>query len=674
MPSKDIIERAEKLRAQLHRYSYEYHALDAPSVSDAVYDTLFAELKAIEAQYPELITPDSPTQRVGVAPIAKFEKVAHSSRMISLNDVFNREEVEAWLKRTRRLAPMMDEKVEFFVDIKMDGLACSLVYQDGRLQRAVTRGDGYIGEDVTSNVRTIASVPLLLHETPEFAQFRRGRTEVRGEIVMYKKDFEALNTQLAKEGKKTYANPRNLAAGTIRQLDPRITVERKLYFRAYDILRDNPDEISTNMRAYDILHGLGFIINKEAQVFHSLDELMDFAKIWEKKRLTLPYNTDGMVVKLNDRKLYAELGVVGKNPRGAIAYKYPAEEATTRIKDIFVSIGRTGAATPVAMLEPVVVVGSTVQMATLHNQDEVERKGVLIGDTVVVRKAGDIIPEVVQPLVELRSGTEQPFVMPTQCPECDTKLIRPEAEAVWRCPNPACPARMLRHIQHFASRSAMDITGLGEKNVEALLDAGLVGDPADLYALTKDQVLSLERFAEISATNLINAINEKRNPPFGKFLYALGIRHVGAQTAVDLANEFKTFAALQAATLEQLQAVEGVGDVVAESIVAWFEDPENQKLLQKFQKNGVVVQQVADTKPGKLTGVSFVITGSLSAMSRDEAADKIRELGGSFQSSVAKDTTYLVAGGSVGASKLAKAEKYGTKIIDEAAFLELLES
>ncbi|HEX6258286.1 MAG TPA: NAD-dependent DNA ligase LigA [Candidatus Saccharimonadales bacterium] len=672
MPNQ-AADRVKKLRDQLNQYSYEYHALDQPSVSDAVYDTLFAELKKLEAEHPELITPDSPTQRIGNVPISKFEKVEHRMRMISLNDVFSREEVEAWLRRTRKLAPQLDEAVEFFVDIKMDGLACSLIYQDGQLQRAVTRGDGFIGEDVTSNVRTIASAPLSLRRQKETELFLHGRTEVRGEIVMYKKDFEVLNVQLAKEGKKTYANPRNLAAGTIRQLDPRIVAERKLYFRAYDIIRDDSKEVPTNMFAYESLKKLGFIVNSERRVIHSLDELIEFATHWEEERLTLPYNTDGMVIKLNDRIIYEQLGIVGKNPRGAIAYKYPAEEATTKIKDIFISIGRTGAATPVAMLEPVVVAGSTVQMATLHNEDEVKRKGVLIGDTIIVRKAGDIIPEVVRPIEELRSGEEKPFIMPIYCPECNTKLVRPEDEAVWRCPNAACPARMLRHIQHFASKGALDITGLGEKNVEALLDAKLVHDPADLYTLKKEDVLALERFAEISANNLIVAINEKRNPPFHKFLFALGIRHVGAQTAVDLAHAFKTFPALQQATIEQLQAVEGIGDVVAESIVAWFEHPDNQKILEKFWKNGVEVKAESTKATGKLTGMSFVVTGTLNTMSREEAAEKIRTQGGVFQSSVGKDTTYLVAGGSVGASKLQKAEKYGTKIIDEVAFTKLLQ-
>lgn len=674
MNRQEPYERIAKLKSLLGQYAYEYHVYDNPSVDDAIYDSLFSELKKLEAEYPELVTADSPTQRVGEVPIAKFQKVDHASRMLSLNDAFSSEEVEAWFLRIRKLAPQLDDRVEFFADIKMDGLACSLVYENGVLVRAVTRGDGLIGEDVTSNVRTIKSVPLRLRESDGADKFLEGRTEVRGEIVMYKKDFEELNHKLEQEGKKTYANPRNLAAGTIRQLDPRLVADRKLYFLPYDILRDDPTELATNEYAYGILRQLGFRANTEARVIHSLEELHEFAASWEEKRHELPYNTDGMVIKLNDRELYRQLGVVGKNPRGAIAFKYPAEQATTRVKDIFVSIGRTGAATPVAMLEPVLVAGSTVQMATLHNEDEVKRKGVLIGDTVIIHKAGDIIPEVVEPIIALRSGTEKPFVMPEKCPECDTKLVRPEGEAVWRCPNPTCPAKTLRQIQHFASKGAMDIDGMGEKNVATLLDAGLIKDAADLYGLTKEQVLALDRFADVSATNLINAIAAKKNPPLAKFLFALGIRHVGTQTALDIAVHFGSFERIMSATIDELQSIEGVGERVAESIVAWFEEPEHQVLLQKFADYNVEPQTVdnAQQKDGPLTGKSFVVTGSLEVMDREAAADKIRALGGTFQTSVGKTTTYLVAGGKVGASKLVKAEKYGTEIIDEARLLEML--
>jgi len=660
--------RAEKLRQQLNEYAYEYYVLDAPSVDDAVYDSLLNELKSIEGANPEFITPDSPTQRVGGAPVKKFQKVEHATRMLSLNDVFSREEVEAWVKRTQKLAPEIDEKVEFFADIKMDGLACSLIYESGVLVRAVTRGDGLVGEDVTSNVKTIFSVPLRLQD---LRPFTNGRIEVRGEIVMNKDDFDRLNSQLKKDGKKIYANPRNLAAGTIRQLDPKVAASRKLQFRAYDLLIDDQQAIKTNLEAYQYLSKLGFIVNQDARVIHSIDELIDFAEQWEKKRLELPFNTDGMAIKLNDRKLYSQLGVVGKNPRGAIAYKYPAEQATTTVKDIFISIGRTGAATPVAMLEPVVIAGSTVQMATLHNQDEITRKDVRIGDTVVVQKAGDIIPEVVEPLVKLRAGSEIAFVMPTRCPECDTMLIRPEGESVWRCPNIACPARMLRHIQHFASKGALDIDGLGEKNVEALLSAKLIADPADLYKLRKNDLLKLDRFAELSADNLINAIDKKRQPHLGKLLFGLGIRHVGAQTALDLTQKFHSLEQLQGATIEDLHNIEGVGEVVAESIVAWFADIENQKMLEKFTQYNVR-PVIKKTKDGKLSGKSFAITGSLDSMSREEAADKIRLLGGTFQSTVGKNTDYLVAGGNVGESKLKKAQKFGTQVINETQLEEML--
>lgn len=660
--------RAEKLREQLNEYAYEYYVLDSPSVDDAIYDSLLSELKKIEEEYPKAITPDSPTQRVGGAPVKKFQKVEHVSRMVSLNDVFNREEVEAWFKRTQKLAPEIDGRVEFFADIKMDGLACSLVYEDGFLVRGVTRGDGLIGEDVTSNIKTIPSIPLKLKVLKNFSQ---GRTEVRGEIVMFKSDFEKLNIQLEKEGKKIYANPRNLAAGTIRQLDPRVVAERKLQFRAYDLLRGDVSEVATNEQAYSDLKKLGFIVNKDARVIHSIDELVKFADSWAEKRFDLPFNTDGMAIKLNDRKLYAELGIVGKNPRGAIAYKYPAEQATSVVKDVFVSIGRTGAATPVAMLDPVVIAGSTVQMATLHNEGEIKRKDVRIGDTVVVQKAGDIIPEVVEPLVKLRSGDEKEFIMPSTCPECDTKLVRPEGEAVWRCLNIACPARMLRHIQHFASKGALDIDGLGEKNVQALLNAQLIVDPADLYKLTKDEVLKLERFADLSADNLINAITNKRRPQLHKFLFGLGIRHIGAKTALDLTNHFQSLEAIKNTTIDELNQVEGVGEIVAESIVAWFSDPENRKILEKFENFGVK-PMFEKPKSGKLSNKNFVITGTLKSMSREAAADKIRELGGTFQSSVGKGTDYLVAGENVGESKLKKARSYDIEVIGEDKLKELL--
>ena len=660
-----------KLRELINDYRYHYHVLDESIMSEAAADSLKHELTQLEAQYPELITPDSPSQRVAGAPLPGFSTVTHSQRMLSLNDVFDANEVTAWEERITKLLPE-NAKLEYFVDIKMDGLACALVYEDGLLTRGITRGDGYVGEDVTANIRTIESIPLRLRKTKGFETFLTGRTEIRGEIVMYKQDFEALNKERAAEGKPLFANPRNTAAGTIRQLNPQLVASRKLHFRAYDILREVPADIPTHHYAYQALQALGFLVNKDAPVLKTTAALVDFANIWDEKRHSLPFNTDGLVVKVNDRSLYDRLGFVGKAPRAAIAYKYAAEQATTKVKDIFVSIGRTGAATPVAMLEPVVIAGSTVQMATLHNESEVLRKDIRIGDTVIVHKAGDIIPEVVEPLIKLRDGSEKPFKMPSHCPECNTKLIKAKAdEAVWRCPNDACPSRSWKRIEHFASKAALDIEGLGEKNVIALLNAELIKSPADIYTLKKEAVIQLDRFAEISASKLVAAIQTKKNPPLGRFLYGLGIRHVGVQTAIDLANEFKSLDVLASAKIDELSAVEGVGEVVAESIVEWFSEPRNQKLLTKFAANGVVPQKVAHVG-GPLSGKNFVVTGHLDALGRDEAAEKIRSLGGTFQSAVGKDTDYLVVGANVGASKLKKAESFGTKQIKEAELLKML--
>lgn len=667
----DAQKRILKLRDVINDYRYRYHVLDESIMDEAAADSLKHELTVLETQFPDLITPDSPTQRVAGAPLAKFTRAEHSSRMLSLNDVFNETEVQAW---ETRISKLVDDPAQYgyFMDIKMDGLACALVYDDGLLVRAITRGDGFVGEDVTMNVRTLDSVPLHLRANGSTTKFLQGRTEVRGEIVMYKADFEKLNVARAKAGQPLFANPRNTAAGTIRQLDPSLVAHRPLTFHAYDLRRDVPSEVPTHSFAYETLRALGFRANSQAKVVHSVKEVMKFAGTWEEKRTSLPFNTDGLVVKVNDRGVYERLGVVGKAPRAAIAFKYPAEQSTTKVKDIFVSIGRTGAATPVAMLEPVVVAGSTVQMATLHNEAEVQRKDIRVGDTVIIHKAGDIIPEVVEPLVKLRDGSEKSFVMPTHCPECNTKLSKAKAdEAVWRCPNIACPARSQRHIEHFASKGALDIDGMGEKNVQALLDAKLITDQADIYALTKEQLLSLERFAEISSSKLIAAIADKKNPPLARFIFGLGIRHVGTQTAIDLANHFHSLEKLGRATIDELSGVEGVGEVVAEAIVAWFEDPLNQKLLHKFSKLGVAPRAVQKTG-GPLEGKKFVVTGTLQTMGRDQAADKIRALGGTFQSSVGNDTDYLVVGDNVGASKLAKAAKLGTKQITEAEFLMLV--
>jgi len=662
--------RVRELRDLLNKYSYEYYVNDKPSVSDAIYDSLMDELKKIESSNPELITIDSPTQRVGNKLLDGFQKVRHQRRMVSLNDVFDKSEIEAWIKRTDKLMP--GQRHEFFTDIKMDGLACALIYVNGVLAQAVTRGDSFVGEDVTNNVRTIKNVPLRLHEAPGFEQFLRGRTEIRGEIVMLKRDFEELNKKQKALGQPEFANPRNLAAGTIRQLDPVLVAARPLHFRGYDILRDNDAEVPTNSFAYDALTALGIICNRQASVFTNLADVMNFVNDWDEKRHNLPFNTDGLVIKINDRALYDSLGMVGKNPRGAVAYKYAAEEATTIVRDIVISIGRTGAATPVAVFDPVVVAGTTVQHASLHNADEIARLDVRRGDTVVIFKAGDIIPQVQSVLKELRPDNSQlidyPAELKRQYPELE--FVRPEGEAVYRVKGLTGPLILKRALAHFASKGALDIDTLGEKNVEALVETGLVNDLADIYRLTKDDLLQLERFAEISAQKLINAIAAKKQPALERFLFGLGIRHVGAQTAIDLTNHFESIEKLSQATIDELCEVDGVGEIVAESIVAWFADEDNVKLLEKFASLGVTPQ--FSQKSDRLAGQSFVITGTLQSMGRDAAAEKIRKLGGTFQTAVAKDTIYLVAGGKVGASKLKKAEQYGTKIIDEQELLNMI--
>lgn len=663
--------RLKQLRDLINDYRYHYHVLDESIMSEAAADSLKHELAELETQYPDLITPDSPSQRVAGEPLPGFSQVRHTSRMLSLNDVFSREEVEAWAQRVQKLAP--NHKPEYFVDVKMDGLAVALWYQDGILERAVTRGDGFVGEDVTMNVRTIESVPTHLRDNPEFAHFLKGRTEIRGEIIIHKKDFEELNKRREKEGQPLYANPRNTAAGSIRQLDPKLAAARPLRFRAWDLLRDDPAEVPTNTLAYQAIRALGLAANGQTAMYADIDSLMKHAETWEKKRHDLPYNTDGLVIKLNDRALYAQLGVVGKAPRGAVAYKYAAEEATTIVQDIVLSIGRTGAATPVAVFDPVVVAGTTVQHASLHNADEIERKDIRIGDTVVIFKAGDIIPQVSRVLIELRPKSAKKFDMQKelarQYPELE--FVRPEGEAVYRVKGATTALLLKRAVGHYASKSAMDIDTLGEKNVIALVDAGLVKDMADIYAITKEQVLELDRFAEVSASNLINAIAAAKTPELPRFIYGLGIRHVGQQTAIDLAEHFGSIDKLAHATLDELMQVEGIGDVVAESILAWFADLDNEKLLAKFHDLGVNPHYESKAR-GPLHGKSFVITGTLELMGRDEAADKIRALGGTFQSSVGKDTSYLVVGKNVGAGKLAKAEKLGTKQISEQELLELI--
>jgi DNA ligase (NAD+) len=663
-------ERVEKLRIAINDYRYHYHVLDESTMSEAAADSLKHELSQLETEYPELITPDSPTQRVAGKALDKFTKVTHRTRMISLADVFDGDEIAAWIERMQKTLPGVSN--EYLCDIKMDGLACSLVYQDGVLQQAVTRGDGLVGEDVTMNVRTIKNVPLRLRGNQKFAAFLRGRTEIRGEIVMYKQDFAKLNEQREKAGEPLFKNPRNLAAGTIRQLDPQLVAARPLHFVGYDIIRDDWDDVPTIAYGYSAMYELGIETSKQTQVVHGKAEIIDYVTHLGEIRAGLKFNTDGAVVKLNDRAQFEALGIVGKTPRAAVAFKFAAEEATTIVKDIVISIGRTGAATPVAVFDPVQVAGTTVQHASLHNADEIARLDVRRGDTVIIFKAGDIIPQVQSVVLELRprdsAAIDYEEELKRQYPELE--FIRPEGEVVYRVKGLTGDLILKRSLEHFVSKGALDIDTFGEKNVVAVIDAGYVNNLADIYRLTKEKLLQLDRFGDISATKLIDAIAATKNPPLERFVYGLGIRHVGVQTAIDLVNHFGSLDALMHATIDELEGIGGIGKVVAESIAAWFADEDNLALIDEFTKLGVAPH--FEKKTGKLLGKNFVVTGTLESMGRDEAADAIRALGGTFQTAVAKDTTYLVAGGKVGASKLKKAEQYGTKVINEAELLALL--
>ena len=679
MTEADARRRIEELRRQLNKYSYEYYVLDEPSVDDAIYDSLYGELKQLEHDYPNLITPDSPTQRIAAKPLDKFEKFTHTRRMISIIDTFSDEEAYEWMNRAKSYAEknlggsavQKLSETKYWLDDKMDGLACSLHYLDGVLVRAVTRGDGLVGEVVTSNVRTIGTVPLRLNDDEVFSH---GETEVRGEIIMLTADFEELNRQLIETGDKPFANPRNLAAGTIRQLDPRVAASRKLEFHAYDLLRDDPSEVSTNEFAYQKLANLGFKVNPQAHLESTFADAIDYAHCFRTEiQPTLPFNTDGLVIKVNDRELYDQLGIVGKYPRGVIAYKYPAETATTKVRDIVLSIGRTGAVTPVAVFEPVQLAGTTVQHATLHNADEIERLDVRIGDTVVIYKAGEIIPQVESVITDLRPADASPFnfeqAMHEQYPEL--QFERPDGEAVWRVKNLGDATEVLvQAVKHFASRQALEIDGLGERNVELLVKHGLIGDVADLYTLRITDIAKIERFGELSATNLVQAIKSRMSLPLDRFIYALGIRHVGAKTATDIAKHFGTMDKFVNATVDQLESISGVGKIVAESIMGWLSDEDNIKLLEKLTNLGVAPQPIQ--VGGKLDGLSFVITGTLTTMSRDEAMSQIKSLGGNFQTSVGKTTDYLVMGEKAGNSKRIKAEQLGTKVINESELLKLL--
>lgn len=656
-------QRVIKLREIINDYRYHYHVLDESIMSESAADSLKHELSQLEEAYPDLITPDSPTQRVAGRPLDKFTKVKHAQRMISLADVFSEDEVREWYERNQKLVP--GAKFEFFTDIKMDGLACSLHYENGVLKKAVTRGDGLVGEDVTMNVRTIENVPLKLRgdNIPE-------KVEARGEIIIFKKDFDTLNEKQAKMGEKPFANPRNLAAGSIRQLDPKIAASRPLKFMAYDLVEPN---LPTHKEAYDQLRAFGFQTSMQDNVFDSLSKVFQEIKHLGETRQNLPFNTDGMVIKINDRAIYQKLGIVGKTPRAAVAFKYPAEESTTKVRDIVISIGRTGAATPVAILDPVVVAGSTVKHASLHNADEIARLDIRIGDTVIIYKAGDIIPQVKEVLLTLRPENSKPFnyeeALKEQYPELEFE--RPSGEVVYRVKGETSDLILKRSLEYYASKPALNIEGLGEKNVVALVDSKLVQGVPDLYRLTVGKVASLERFAELSAKNLVDAIEKSKTAPLPKFITALGIRHVGGQTAIALANKFHSLDALSSAEEEDLLSIPDIGKIVAESILAYFADEDNLKMLSELKELGVA-PTYNDTSTLPLAGKSYIISGTLEGYGREEAEDLLRNLGATVTSSVTKNTTALILGEKPGKSKTEKAEKLGIPTINADGFKKLI--
>lgn len=657
MTKTEAAQRIHRLRKEIDTYRYQYHVLNALEISEAALDALKHQLYTLEQQYPDLITPDSPTQRVAGEPLPGFKKVTHSEPMLSIEDAFSFEEVEEWLARMMKLEPR--GHFDFYAELKMDGLAVSLVYEDGHFIQGSTRGDGRVGEDVTQNLKTIEAIPLTLRKKIP------GRVEIRGEAYMTKSQLEKLNKKLKKAGEPELANPRNASAGSIRQLDPKIAASRGLSFYGYALYAELGTH--THEKAHAMIAELGVPTNPHNRHCKDLAEVRDFFEEIAKKRERLDYWIDGVVVNVNDDRLFGRLGVVGKTPRAMIAWKFPAEQGTTVVRDIIVSVGRTGALTPVAVMDPVHLAGTTVTHASLHNEDEIGRLGLKIGDTVIVEKAGDVIPKIIQVLPKLRTGKEKAFHMPAKCPICGSPVKRKEGEVATVCSNPNCFAQEMARLLHFVMSA--DIMGLGEKITEQLIQEGIALEPGDLYEMKPEDLLGLEGFAEVSSRKLYDEIQAHRNMPLDRFINALGIRHVGEETARDLARTFGSFERFRHASLEDLVNVEGIGDVVAESVVAFFKDHREAKRVDHLLKHVTPAHASTRKASGPLSGTSWVLTGSMDAMSRDEAKEKIRELGGDVSESVSKKTTYVVAGKDPG-SKRDKAEKLGVPILDEKGFLK----
>ncbi len=663
MDLQNTAEKIDELRSLLNQYGYEYYVLDKPSVPDAEYDRLMKELLELEEQFPELKTPDSPSVRVGGTVLDLFEKVVHRTPLLSLANAFNEQDLRDFDRRVRQ---SVGDDFSYVSELKIDGLAVSLRYEDGLFVQGATRGDGTIGEDITANLKTIQAIPLRLRENVSI--------EVRGEAYMPKRSFEVLNKTREERGEELFANPRNAAAGSLRQLDPKIAASRKLSVFLYSIGDIGESGVVTHSEGLDYLDRLGFKTNKERRKCRTIEEVIEYVNGWVEKRPHLPYEIDGIVIKVDSLEQQAELGTTAKSPRWAIAYKFPAEEVVTTLLDIELSVGRTGVITPTALLEPVKVAGSTVQRASLHNEDLIREKDIKIGDKVVVKKAGDIIPEVVNVLADQRTGNEVDFLMPTHCPECESELVRLVGEVALRCINPKCPAQIREGLIHFVSRDAMNIDGLGEKVISQLFAEKLIGDVADIYKLTSEQLLGLERMGEKSVTNLLKAIETSKGNSLEKLLFGLGIRHVGAKAAKTLAQQFGTMEQLAKASKEDLLAVNEIGNKMADSIVSFFEQEEAMELIKELVAAGLNMEYKgakpvsAQESDSLFAGKTVVLTGKLEQLSRNEAKEKIEALGGNVAGSVSKKTHLVIAGEEAG-SKLTKAQELGIEVWDEEKLL-----
>jgi len=664
----DTKTRYEELKSQIHFHNYRYHVLDSPLISDAEFDKLLNELKRIEAEHPDWIAPDSPTLRAGAGPADRFDKVRHPAPILSLANAFGADEARAWLERISKIDDRV-EKAKFVVEPKIDGLSIVLHYRDGVFVQGATRGDGEVGEDITANLRTVRAIPLRI---PVDSDRLSGigvpkYLVVRGEAFIPIKEFEELNRRLEEAGEKTYLNPRNTAAGSLRQLDPALTASRPLTLLVYQIIHFEGGKVpSSQWEILEYLRALGFPVTDVARRFDNLEDAIAYTETWDKRRDELPYEADGMVIKIDDLGLAAELGFVGKDPRGAIAFKFPAREVTTTLQDIRVNVGRTGVLTPYAVLEPVEIGGVIVERATLHNFDFIAEKDIRVGDRVLVKRAGEVIPYVIGPVTDARTGKEKKYKPPANCPTCGQPVEHLEGEVAWYCVNAACPAQLVRNVEHFVSRGAMDIVGLGIRIVEQLIEAGLVRDVADLYTLKKEQLLELEGFADKKADNLLAAIENSKRQSLARLITALGIHGVGEVSAGDLAGHFGNLDALSKAGVDDLQQIEGIGPNIAEGIVDWFSRPFNQKVLKKLKAAGVWprAEEREKKKAGVFTGLTFVITGTLPTWSRDEAKEFIESNGGKVTDSVSKKTNYLVLGENPG-SKFEKAKSLGVKMIGE---------